>query len=170
MKTSLKTWTLLSLSALLSITPTETEVVDSMSQCAEFLLDRTPPEIPGVLQNGNITDQNRYKTICQTYNDRRRFVTLYDTRNKIPVFSAYRYRGATGSRPKTPWKVEPQVGSLLLWSILTSNPRSPCFRLQKLSRKDSRNQKILSSYSVTHYLSGFFTLTEVNLFCTFTST
>ncbi|KAI3375993.1 hypothetical protein L3Q82_016525 [Scortum barcoo] len=65
--TSLMRWCLLPLTAflLLSIVPTVTEVVDSMSDCAEFLLESTPPQIPGVLEGGNILNQNRYKPICK---------------------------------------------------------------------------------------------------------
>ncbi|XP_038588253.1 endonuclease domain-containing 1 protein-like [Micropterus salmoides] len=108
-----KRWCLLPLAAvllLLSFVPTVTEVVDSMSDCAEFLLEKTPPQVPGILEGGNILNQNRYKPICQTFKNKKRFVTLYDTKNKIPVFSAYKYRGEqqTG-RPQTPWKIEPQL-------------------------------------------------------------
>uniref|UniRef100_UPI003AAC3732 uncharacterized protein n=1 Tax=Centroberyx gerrardi TaxID=166262 RepID=UPI003AAC3732 len=103
--------TLLSLAALLlvSVVPMVTEVVRSMSECAEFLLKETPPRIPGVLEGGNIRDQRRYKPICQTFDNTRRFVTLYDTDNKIPVFSAYKFTGSIGRRPDTLWKIEPQL-------------------------------------------------------------
>ncbi|XP_068564196.1 endonuclease domain-containing 1 protein-like [Cebidichthys violaceus] len=99
---------------LLSIAPTGTEVVTSMADCAEFFLQQTPPDIPGILEGGNILNQNRYKPICQTFNNIRRFVTLYDTENKIPVFSAYKYREiqSTG-RPKNEiWKIEPQLENI----------------------------------------------------------
>ncbi|XP_045921081.1 endonuclease domain-containing 1 protein-like [Micropterus dolomieu] len=112
----LKTWCLLPLAALLllSIVPTAAEVVRSMSDCAEFLLQQTPPQIPGILEEGEILDQNRYRPICQTWMNTRRFVTLYDTKNKIPVFSAYKYRGKHVEDPKEgrgkhPWKTEPQL-------------------------------------------------------------
>uniref|UniRef100_A0A7N8YQD5 Uncharacterized protein n=1 Tax=Mastacembelus armatus TaxID=205130 RepID=A0A7N8YQD5_9TELE len=100
----------LSVLLLLSTVPTGSEVVRSMSDCSDFLLHNSPPNIPGILEDGNILDQNRYKPICQTYENMRRFVTLYDTKNKIPVFSAYKYRGDGGSKPNIHWKIEPQVG------------------------------------------------------------
>uniref|UniRef100_A0A3Q3WMK0 Uncharacterized protein n=1 Tax=Mola mola TaxID=94237 RepID=A0A3Q3WMK0_MOLML len=109
---SLKTRCLLVFAALLplSITPTAAEVMGSISDCAEFFLQDTPPCIPGVLEGGRNLNQNRYKTICQTWNNKRRFVTLYDTNNKIPVFSACKYKRPDASpRPKTKWKVEPQT-------------------------------------------------------------
>ncbi|XP_026224905.1 endonuclease domain-containing 1 protein-like [Anabas testudineus] len=111
MMTPLKMWCLLPLAVLLlSITPTETKVVNEMSECEGFLLDETPPQVTGILENSRILNQNRYKIICQKFDNNKRFVTLYDTTNKIPVFSAYKYRGAeAGGRPSTPWKIEPQL-------------------------------------------------------------
>lgn len=107
MMTSLKMWCLLPLTILhLSITPSVTEVVQSRSECKEFFLDEIPQWIPRI----KVYDNNQYKIICQTYDDKRRFVTLYDTKNKIPVFSAFKYRGDDNtSRPEERWKIEPQV-------------------------------------------------------------
>uniref|UniRef100_A0A671VDG5 Uncharacterized protein n=1 Tax=Sparus aurata TaxID=8175 RepID=A0A671VDG5_SPAAU len=104
-------WCLLPFAALLllSIVPTTAEVVRSMSGCTGFFLQETPPRVPGILEGGNILDQNRYKPICQTLNDSRSFVTLYDTTNRIPVFSASKYKGSQGRRPKKMWKIEPQL-------------------------------------------------------------
>uniref|UniRef100_A0A3B4ZKQ8 Endonuclease domain-containing 1 protein-like n=1 Tax=Stegastes partitus TaxID=144197 RepID=A0A3B4ZKQ8_9TELE len=102
-------WPVAALLLLLPIAPTLAEVVSSMSVCGHFLLEETPPQIPGVVEGGKILNQNRYKPICQTYRNERRFVTLYDVKNKIPVFSAYKYRGVDGKgRPKKHWKIEPQ--------------------------------------------------------------
>ncbi|KAL7374949.1 hypothetical protein ABVT39_009686 [Epinephelus coioides] len=98
---------------LLSIVPSVTEVVESMSDCSEFLLKHTPPNVPGVLEGGRILDQSRYKVICQTLNKVRTFVTLYDTQNRIPVFSANKYRGVDGGkRPPPIWKIEPQLENI----------------------------------------------------------
>lgn len=94
--------------------PTGAEVVDSISDCEEFFLEGIPPEIPGILESGTVTDSNRYKVVCQLFNNKRRFVTLYDINNKIPVFSAYVYRGQTSKgRPNAKWREEPQVCSRL---------------------------------------------------------
>ncbi|XP_026225158.1 endonuclease domain-containing 1 protein-like [Anabas testudineus] len=112
--TPLNMWCLLPfVLLLLSISPTKTEVVNEMSQCEGFLLNK-PPQVPGILENGQIKEKITYKVICQTYENKTRFVTLYDTKNKIPVFSAYKYRGQENSeekeeRPKTHWKIEPQL-------------------------------------------------------------
>uniref|UniRef100_A0A671VEV4 Uncharacterized protein n=1 Tax=Sparus aurata TaxID=8175 RepID=A0A671VEV4_SPAAU len=106
-------WCLLPFAALLllSIIPTKAEVVRSMSDCTGFLLEETPPRVPGILEGEIILDQNRYKPICQTFNESRSFMTLYDTTNRNPVFSASKYKGSQGGRPKKKqknWKIEPQ--------------------------------------------------------------
>ncbi|KAI4794802.1 hypothetical protein KUCAC02_031835 [Chaenocephalus aceratus] len=82
-----------------------------MDDCPGFLLLEKTPNVTGVLENGRIMDQNRYKVICQTFENKRRFVTLYDTRNKIPVFSAFKYRGTQGTMSERPrrWMMEPQL-------------------------------------------------------------
>ncbi|RVE60818.1 hypothetical protein OJAV_G00184470 [Oryzias javanicus] len=93
--------------------PIETEVVKTLADCPGFFVNDTPPEIPNILVGGNISNKTRYKVICQTFEDIKRFLTLYDTENKIPVFSAYRFTGAEegGKRPGSPWKIEPQLDS-----------------------------------------------------------
>uniref|UniRef100_A0AAX7T7U7 Uncharacterized protein n=1 Tax=Astatotilapia calliptera TaxID=8154 RepID=A0AAX7T7U7_ASTCA len=68
--------------------PKIVSLVASIEKCLDFFLHQTPPNIPGILEKREIQDQNRYKPICQTLNDKRTFMTLYDTLNKIPLFSA----------------------------------------------------------------------------------
>ncbi|CAI5671554.1 unnamed protein product [Oreochromis niloticus] len=106
--TLLKQLLLLAALLLLSIVPTETEVVASVEKCNEFFLQQTPPNITRILERGKIFNQNRYKLICQTLNDTRTFVTLYDTQNKIPVFSAAKFNGNISGRPDI-WMIEPQL-------------------------------------------------------------
>ncbi|XP_029028578.1 endonuclease domain-containing 1 protein-like isoform X2 [Betta splendens] len=106
--TPVKTCFLLLLSVLF-IAPTVSEVVMSMSDCKGFLLNNKPPQVPDVVEDDKIQDNNRYKVICQTYKDERRFVTLYDTKNKIPVFSAYKFTKPDTGRPDDLWKMEPQL-------------------------------------------------------------
>ncbi|XP_029025091.1 endonuclease domain-containing 1 protein-like [Betta splendens] len=112
---SLKTWCLLPLSVLILqfITPTETEVVATVSKCNDFFFENVPPQIKSIMPNGKIMNRVRFKVICQTYENEKRFVTVYDITNKIPVFSAYKYKGpkegAKEGRPKGEWKIEPQL-------------------------------------------------------------
>uniref|UniRef100_A0A8C1S4P3 Si:ch211-133n4.10 n=1 Tax=Cyprinus carpio TaxID=7962 RepID=A0A8C1S4P3_CYPCA len=87
----------------------KTEVVNSFSTCSDFFLNGQPPVIPGILENSVSQDNNRYKLICQKYQNAYKFATLYDTQKKIPVFSAYRYTGSYEGEPRIPWMIEPQL-------------------------------------------------------------
>ncbi|XP_064882072.1 uncharacterized protein LOC135574410 [Oncorhynchus nerka] len=78
-------------------------------QCKTFFLEGTTPNLTGILVGGTVQNQNRYKPICQLYKNISRFATLYDTTNKIPVFSAYTFTGKVVGRPSQSWMIEPQV-------------------------------------------------------------
>lgn len=86
-----------------------TKVVDSFSTCSEFFLKGQPPTIKDILENSVSQDNNQYKIICQKYKNAYRFANFYNTANKIPVFSAYKYTGSATGRPHLPWMIEPQV-------------------------------------------------------------
>ncbi|XP_029610675.1 endonuclease domain-containing 1 protein isoform X6 [Salmo trutta] len=98
---------------LLSLLPPAlSHVVEKFSdvpQCKEFFLEGTTPNLPGILVGGKVQNQNRYKPICQLYKNTYRFATLYDTTNRIPVFSAYTFTGYTKGRPIRSWMIEPQL-------------------------------------------------------------
>ncbi|KAM4564973.1 uncharacterized protein V3H82_014068 [Fundulus diaphanus] len=136
--TSQQVWSFLPVAALLLLLSVHTsaEVVESMSDCSQFFLDQTPPHIPGVLEDGEILDQNRYKPICQTFNNTRRFVTLYDTQNKIPVFSAFKFVGDNKPESTTSTAIVVPKG---LWFVGNNKPESsrvdkkrhrPCWKIE----------------------------------------
>nr|XP_055075379.1 endonuclease domain-containing 1 protein-like [Misgurnus anguillicaudatus] len=82
---------------------------NTLNKCGDFILNKMSPVIPGILEN-SVTLKDCYKIICQKYKNKIRFVTLYDTENKIPVFSAYKYTGITKfRRPQIPWMIESQL-------------------------------------------------------------
>lgn len=91
-----------------------TEVVEKFSTCSDFFLKDQPPDIKDVLKDSASQDDTRYKLICQKYDNKYRFATLYDTRERIPIFSAYKYTGHYGKTPRIPWMVEPQVMFLMV--------------------------------------------------------
>ncbi|XP_045067698.1 endonuclease domain-containing 1 protein-like [Coregonus clupeaformis] len=83
-----------------------------VKECSDFFLEGTTPSLPGILVGGTVKDPDRYKPICQKYKNSYRFATLYDTTNKIPVFSAYTFTGPfKGERPDT-WMIEPQLNMI----------------------------------------------------------
>lgn len=88
---------------LLVIVMTGGEVQEKLSpECKEFLYMGTMPQ--------GLEDQP-FKKICQFYLGKPRYVTLYDTVNRIPVYSAYTFKRTDGfRRADVPWMYEPQVG------------------------------------------------------------
>ncbi|KAG7262549.1 hypothetical protein CRUP_011559 [Coryphaenoides rupestris] len=72
--------------------------------CKAFLYMGTPPR--GYLL------QASYREICQQYDDRPRYVTLYDPRKRIPVYSAYTFQKSDDEKTVDfPWMFEPQLAS-----------------------------------------------------------
>ncbi|XP_048014853.1 endonuclease domain-containing 1 protein-like [Megalobrama amblycephala] len=89
-----------------------TEVVESFSTCSNFFFEDQPPDIKDVLKDSTSQDNNHYKLICQKYDNKYRFATLYDTTKKIPIFSAYKYTGHYNKTAHIPWMMEPQLEPL----------------------------------------------------------
>ncbi|KAI5613748.1 endonuclease domain-containing 1 protein-like [Silurus asotus] len=96
------------LSALSSLTHMEVVERFRRSRCSKFFI-----KSPG--QNHVITPTvlkgNQYKRICQRWENEYRFATLYDTKNRIPVYSAYKYIGERKTVRNKDWKNEPQLES-----------------------------------------------------------
>uniref|UniRef100_A0A8C6XA82 Uncharacterized protein n=1 Tax=Naja naja TaxID=35670 RepID=A0A8C6XA82_NAJNA len=78
--------------------PATGEVVNNFRPCKEFFLDGKPPTLKPM-------DPAR---ICQFYQGKYRFATMYDRKGRIPTFSAYKYQTGEGRRDEQ-WKIEPQV-------------------------------------------------------------
>ena len=103
----------------------EGEVVKSFaSSCPDFFIkdQNNKPVSPTVLVSRK-RDKNgkpipRYKQICQKYENKYRYATLYDTHNRIPVYSAYKFTGYTQLTRRTTWMIEPQVGLLCFLSVI----------------------------------------------------
>ncbi|XP_065137798.1 endonuclease domain-containing 1 protein-like [Paramisgurnus dabryanus] len=94
---------------LLLICPSVISEVIDFSYCSRFFYQEQPPVIPGILENSRSMG-NPYKTICQKYENEYRFATFYNTTNRIPVFSAYRFIGKKIiKRPGNIWRIEPEL-------------------------------------------------------------
>uniref|UniRef100_A0A4W5M7B8 Uncharacterized protein n=1 Tax=Hucho hucho TaxID=62062 RepID=A0A4W5M7B8_9TELE len=105
--------TLLLLSLLPPALSRVVEKFSDVSQCKNFFMQGTTPNLPGILYDGIVKNEGRYKPICQLFKNIYRFATLYDTTNRIPVFSAYTFTGNISGRPDKCWMIEPQVGLML---------------------------------------------------------
>ncbi|KAI5108654.1 endonuclease domain-containing 1 protein-like, partial [Silurus meridionalis] len=85
------------------------EVVNDFSspRCSAFFIKNQNHIITPTVFKGN-----QYKRICQRWENEYRFATLYDTKNRIPVYSAYKYTGINAPpRKYVQWKNEPQLES-----------------------------------------------------------
>ncbi|KAL7873671.1 hypothetical protein AOLI_G00127420 [Acnodon oligacanthus] len=75
--------------------------------CPQFFLNTPNGRItPTILQAGQ-----RYRQICQNYLNVDRFATLYDTQNRIPVYSAYHHVLHTSIDRVDRWRTEPDLTS-----------------------------------------------------------
>ncbi|XP_038561879.1 endonuclease domain-containing 1 protein-like [Micropterus salmoides] len=90
---------------LLIIVMAGAEVQENLApECKQFLFMGTLPR--------GLEDQP-FKKICQFYKGNPRYVTLYDTFNHIPVYSAYTFKRSDGSKKAdAPWMYEPQLSTV----------------------------------------------------------
>uniref|UniRef100_A0A3B4GFE9 Uncharacterized protein n=1 Tax=Pundamilia nyererei TaxID=303518 RepID=A0A3B4GFE9_9CICH len=84
--------------------PVNGEISANLEKCLKFFYENTTPQ--GISGKG-------YEGICQIYENKYRFATIYDRTRRIPLYSAYILSSPDGPRPKTPWKIEPQVSVML---------------------------------------------------------
>ncbi|XP_051982304.1 endonuclease domain-containing 1 protein-like [Xyrauchen texanus] len=75
-------------------------VRDFQNTCDIFFAEKQPP---------TVFSEDQYKKICQTLNGIVYYATLYDTENKIPVYSAYTYEGKKNCERRNYWYIEPQL-------------------------------------------------------------
>lgn len=65
----------------------------------------------GTLPRGYLS--NSFKKICQRYEEKPCYVTLYDPHKHIPIYSAYTFKKSDGEKKVDfPWMFEPQVSVL----------------------------------------------------------
>lgn len=81
-------------------------VVDGFieSKCGDFFVNEITPTVGLFGEN--------YKKICQTLNDKAYYATLYNTDNRIPVYSAYKFEGLMDCNRLGNFFIEPQVSKL----------------------------------------------------------
>lgn len=85
-------------------------------RCKDSLYMGTPPR--GYLSNS-------YKKICQRYEDKPRYITMYNPQKHIPIYSAYTFKKSDGEKKVDfPWMFEPQLASEKSSSNMEPFPQS----------------------------------------------
>ncbi|KAF3688586.1 Endonuclease domain-containing 1 protein [Channa argus] len=104
-------------------------------ECKQFLYMGTQPR--GL-------DEQPFKKICQFYAGKPRFVTLYDTYNHIPIYSAYTFKRSDGfKKVYVPWMYEPQL------STLSGSREMEQFPSERVHKSFEDVQAVLDDYSDT---------------------
>ncbi|XP_066518345.1 endonuclease domain-containing 1 protein-like [Hoplias malabaricus] len=122
---------------LLALSGCFTEVVDDFNNtCPQFFVNpggiRSPPTV--------FTGKN-YKQICQIRDNEHEYATLYDTDNKIPVYSAYRFEGLKNCDRADKWYIEPQLEDIS--------------KGKKMERENKSVQYIHQAVNADYYKTGF---------------
>ncbi|KAG5261267.1 hypothetical protein AALO_G00301920 [Alosa alosa] len=103
-------------------------------RCKNSLYMGTPPR--GYLSHA-------LKKVCQRYEDKPRYVTLYDPQKRIPVYSAYIFKKTDGEKTvDMPWMFEPQLSSDKGSSNMEAFPQSA-----KMHKNFEDTQAILEDYA-----------------------
>ncbi|XP_026784484.3 endonuclease domain-containing 1 protein-like [Pangasianodon hypophthalmus] len=109
---------------------------------------------------------SRFKQICQTRNNQREFATFYDTKNKIPVYSSYRFYGRVSCERKTgDWFIEPQLDSRQLDRNMASEAA-----LGNIVNQARNGDYVGSVYDKGHLLPVYHAHTQCCSYATFTLT
>ncbi|XP_052458745.1 endonuclease domain-containing 1 protein-like [Carassius gibelio] len=111
------------------------EVVrDFREKCADIFANGASP---------TILHGHQYKKICQTLKKKVYYATLYDTYNKISVYSAYKFNKGIRCKRKHLWSIEPQL----------DNPGEGPNMVPDCSRQSS-NQAVCDDYKRSVYDRG----------------
>lgn len=87
-------------------------------------------------------EDHTLKKICQYYKGKPRYVTLYDSFDHIPVYSAYTFKRSDGSKKvDIPWMYEPQLST-----VSDSREMQP-FPLGDIHRRFEDAQAVLNDFS-----------------------
>ncbi|XP_047669258.1 endonuclease domain-containing 1 protein-like [Tachysurus fulvidraco] len=124
--------------------PTLTEVVKSFEQsCPQFFIPN--PDKPSDIIIPTVFPGWQYKKICQRWQGKFRFATVYDTVRRIPVYSAYTFSQEGETRRTKTWKIEPQLDDTKGSREMIDSPREA---------GSIYNQAVNSDYTGTGFTRG----------------
>ncbi|KAG8136984.1 hypothetical protein E2320_005527 [Naja naja] len=113
------------------------------AECDAFFYGQVPPSgFPG----------EQVAKICQKYRGEPRFATLYSTREKIPLFAAFRYTEGdpAGQEEESRWLVEPQIDD----PGNDQEEMMPEAEIAKSVEHLGRNQALMADYVDSGYERG----------------
>ncbi|XP_053083524.1 endonuclease domain-containing 1 protein-like [Pangasianodon hypophthalmus] len=143
---------LLALMLLLSVfsSLTLTEVVSSFKKyCPSFFIQNPENRNDSIIPT--IFPGDQYRMICQRWKNKYRFATVYDTKRRIPVYSAYTFLQEGKTKRSKVWKIEPQLENIKEYKKKKEMMDSP--RDEKTAR-NIINQAVNSDYTNSSYTRG----------------
>nr|XP_006638240.1 PREDICTED: endonuclease domain-containing 1 protein-like [Lepisosteus oculatus] len=110
--------------------------VGDFGPCTSFFYNECPPKgLEGA-------------KICQRYMNKYHFASLYDRHRRIPLYSAYLFIPASGKRPKTHWKFEPQLAYTKADGNMMPFPSGP------IDQNVVESQTVETDYTNSSYTRG----------------
>ncbi|XP_035240423.1 endonuclease domain-containing 1 protein-like isoform X2 [Anguilla anguilla] len=133
---------------LAHLPPLRGEVVESFQdvpECLDFFYERMVPKLDAA--NPNAT------RLCQRFNNSYHFATLYNTNNRIAVYSAYRFQtgGGGGRGHEKCWYIEPQ---LVNTSLNAEMEKEQHFRKEHKEPYIGERQALNEDYTMLDYDRG----------------
>ncbi|KAM9482436.1 endonuclease domain-containing 1 protein-like [Clarias gariepinus] len=162
---------LLALVLLLSAFPslTLTEVVRSFPQaCPSFFM--LNPQKQNVHIIPTIFTGHQYKKICQRWNNKYRFATVYDTERRIPVYSAYTFTQQANTTRNEDWKIEPQLENTKGNKSMEDSPREAFGHITHQAVNQDYISQLNRGYTRGHVFPRFFAADQAQADSTFTLT
>ncbi|XP_053087642.1 endonuclease domain-containing 1 protein [Pangasianodon hypophthalmus] len=139
------------LSAFSSLTLTE--VFNSSSSfkehCHDFFIPNPENRNDSIIPT--IFPGDQYKKICQRWKNEYRFATVYDTKRRIPVYSAYTFLQKGKTKRHKKWKIEPQLENIEEYKEKKEMMDSPT---DEETVRNIINQAVKSDYNVSSYTRG----------------
>ncbi|XP_035392085.1 endonuclease domain-containing 1 protein-like [Electrophorus electricus] len=142
-------------------------VLDFSKDCPQFFAKPNGQVSPPTVFPGN-----QYRQICQRQANQKmsEFATLYDTANRIPVYSAYEYVGRAPCNRMDVWYIEPQLDDQNKGPDMQSDTSSTLPKPPRGNNQALNEDYVNSGYDKGHLYSVFHTNKQSCADSTFTLT
>ncbi|KAI5090261.1 endonuclease domain-containing 1 protein-like [Silurus meridionalis] len=141
------------------------KVGDFIRDCPGFF-----PKLNGVISPPKMFVGRQYKQICQTLNNNVEFATFYNIKNRIPVYSSYKFTGQVKCTRKTgKWFIEPQLDDQTQGGNM-KNESGGNYGAHQALNEDYKNQTPRCEYHRGHLAPVYHSSTQSCAVATFTLT